>query len=585
MAEAKICVDEAQFCCSICLDLLKDPVTIPCGHSYCMDCIRHFWDQEAQVRACCCPQCRRGFTVRPELNRNTVLAELVEKLRQTGFSRSSPTAVPGAEGVTCDVCIGGKRPAVTSCLVCLVSYCDVHVQPHYESPAFKKHKLVPACNWLQEKICSVHDRLYEFYCRKEQLCVCYLCTVEEHKTHDTVTAETARAEKADELSRLNKTINQRIQQGEKVSQDLRKAINRTKLSAQAARNEVEKIFADLLASIQRRRLEVMELLRAQEESELREAEQLLEKTELEIMDLKKKNTELQKTLQMDDNIDFLQNCQSLKYPSESCIIVRSTHKITFEQVVQSVSKLQQSLEDICSTEMSNISDTIKEVHIFHGQKARRTETPAPPKLLPSSEPKTREDFLNYACYLTLDSTADHPNLRVSNRAVEWVNCIDQAVSDNGWPQVLCREGLTGRCYWEVEWNGSGICSIGLSQAGESATPRLENGFGRDNLSWGLDCFQLTYMYRHANENIKIVAPKSANRVGIYLDHRAGTLSFYSITNTVHLLHQVHTHFTQPLYPGFALWANGWKSSMHAYLYGRQSLESVTGCMSVKLINL
>lgn len=193
-------------------------------------------------------------------------------------------------------------------------------------------------------------------------------------------------------------------------------------------------------------------------------------------------------------------------------------------------------------------------------------------------------YLTDACYLTLDSTAYHPNLHVHNRAVEWVKCIGQDLSENRWPQVLCR-GLTRHCYWEVEWNGSGICSIGLSQAGESATPSLENGFGKNNLSWGLDCFQLTYMYRHTDENITIVAPKLTNRVGIYLDHNTGTLSFYSITETLNLLHRVHTHFTQLLYPGFALWANGFKSGTCSYFYDRGSFESETGCMSVKLINL
>ncbi|KAM9436769.1 E3 ubiquitin/ISG15 ligase TRIM25-like [Clarias gariepinus] len=577
MAEANIFVDEAQFCCSICLDLLKDPVTIPCGHSYCMDCIGHFWDQEFQVRACCCPQCRHSFTIRPELNRNTVLAELVEKLRQTGSCRSCQQTSTSHEGVVCDVCSGEKLPAVKSCLVCLASYCDVHVKPHYEAFAFKKHKLIPACNWLQKKICSVHDRLYEFYCRKDQKCVCYLCTVGEHQNHDTVTVETARAEKAVELSRLNKTINQRIQQEEKVSEDLRKTITNTKRLAKTACNKLEQIFADLLASIERRHLEVMEQLRAQEEIESREAKQLLERTELEITDLKKISTELQKTLQTDDHIDFLQSFLSLKYPLESHITVRATQKITFKHVVQAVSKLQQSMEEICNTEMRNISDTIKDVHIFHGCKAKRTRTPKPEKPISSSEPKTREDLLHYACYLTLDSTTDNPNLHVYDRAVEWIMPVDQAPSESRWPYVLCRERLTGRCYWEVECNGLGICSIGLCQANESATPSLKIGFGRDDLSWGLDCFQLTYMYRHADENILIMVPKSTNKVGVFLDHRAGILSFYSITDTLNLLHRVHTHFTQPLHAGFALWGNGWLSSARSNFW--------TGCMSVKLLNL
>ncbi|KAF5901164.1 eukaryotic translation elongation factor 1 epsilon-1, partial [Clarias magur] len=92
-------------------------------------------------------------------------------------------------------------------------------------------------------------------------------------------------------------------------------------------------------------------------------------------------------------IHHIVSCLSLKNPLESHITVRPTQKITFEHVVQAVSKLQQSMEEICNTEMRNISDTIEDVHIFHGHKARRTRTPKPEKPISSLEPKTREDLL------------------------------------------------------------------------------------------------------------------------------------------------------------------------------------------------
>ncbi|KAL0175440.1 hypothetical protein M9458_027770, partial [Cirrhinus mrigala] len=190
MAGAQFFQDE--FLCAVCLDLLKDPVAIPCGHSYCKSCITGCWDQGNQMRVYSCPQCRQTFSPRPALARNTMLAEVVEKLKKTKLPAD---CYAGAGDVQCDVCTGTKYKAVKSCLVCLNSYCQNHLEQHESFFKGKRHNLTDATGRLQEMICQKHEKILEVFCRTDQKCICVLCTIIEHKNHDTVSAAEQRTEK------------------------------------------------------------------------------------------------------------------------------------------------------------------------------------------------------------------------------------------------------------------------------------------------------------------------------------------------------------------------------------------------------
>ncbi|KAJ8278237.1 hypothetical protein GJAV_G00085430 [Gymnothorax javanicus] len=539
MAEGGVLLDQDQFVCSICLDLLKDPVTIHCGHSFCMGCIQGCWDQDDHTGVYSCPQCRETFTPRPVLRKNTVLAEVMEKLKKTGLQAAPPAHYYAGPGdVVCDSCTGRKYKAVKSCLVCLASYCETHLQPHHESPAFKKHKLVTVTGNLQEKICSHHDKLLEVYCRTDQQCICYLCVMDEHRGHDTVSAAAERTEKQ---KQSGSTLSRLIQEGEKELLDLRQAVQSLKLSAQAAVEDSERIFTELIRSIERRRSEVKELIRDQEKAEVSRAEGLLERLEQEIAELRRRDAELEQLSHTEDHIHFLQSCQSLcppPGPGDLPSITVSPHN-SFEAVSKSVSEVKERLDEICKVELVKISELVKEVHAV--------------------EPKTREDFLQYFCQLTLDSNTAHRNLHLfeRNRRVTGVAKIQSYHThperfDNWW-QVLCKEGLSGCCYWEAEWSGEERVSLAVSYKEINRKGWVEDShLGYNCNSWSLYCSPSSYSFWHNNKGTEIPAVPSSSRIGVYLDHRAGTLSFYSVSDTMTLLHRVQTTFTQPLYPGFVL---------------------------------
>ncbi|KAL0178660.1 hypothetical protein M9458_027554, partial [Cirrhinus mrigala] len=181
----RISVAQDQFVCPICLDLLKDPVTISCGHSYCMNCITSHWNEEDLRRIYSCPQCRKTFTPRPDLGKNVMLAEMLEKVKKTEFQDAVPTR-PG--DVKCDVCTGRKNNAVKSCLVCLNSYCQTHFDRHEEFHPGKRHKVINATGRLKEMICQKHKKILELFCCTDQKCICIQCTMDDHRNHETVSA-------------------------------------------------------------------------------------------------------------------------------------------------------------------------------------------------------------------------------------------------------------------------------------------------------------------------------------------------------------------------------------------------------------
>uniref|UniRef100_A0A3Q0SK51 FinTRIM family, member 67 n=1 Tax=Amphilophus citrinellus TaxID=61819 RepID=A0A3Q0SK51_AMPCI len=355
MAQAGVLLDKDQFNCSICLDVLKDPVTIPCGHSYCSVCIQNYWGQDDYLGVFVCPQCRQSFNPRPLISRNTILADVVEKFKKTTLQEDSAVSAAGrtfaeANDVECDVCSGRKSKAVSSCLVCLASYCEDHVRPHYESSTFMKHKLVAASKRLQENICRRHDKLLELYCRTDKRCICSMCLTDEHRGHDAVLAEEEIQQKQRQLSEIKQSSQLRIQQREKEVQELRKAIFSLSRSARVAAEESDAVFSELIRSIELKRFEVRELINDQEKMAIGEAEKLLEQIQKEIAQLKKNEDELDKLFHAEDSVHFLQvNCQSLHAPPVLSASPSFTDDpgLTFGLVTTAVSDFKTLLQEVC----------------------------------------------------------------------------------------------------------------------------------------------------------------------------------------------------------------------------------------------
>ncbi|XP_029937238.1 NLR family CARD domain-containing protein 3-like [Myripristis murdjan] len=167
----------------------------------------------------------------------------------------------------------------------------------------------------------------------------------------------------------------------------------------------------------------------------------------------------------------------------------------------------------------------------------------------------------YACELTLDVDSACRHLLLSDgnqkmtRGKEVQPYPDHPERFKNWGQMLCRQALTGRCYWEVEWTGTsaglGVCYKGISRKGEGNDCVL----GYNDQSWSLRIYDGSYNAWHKRKGDPITPPSLiSSRVGVYLDWPAGTLSFYSVSsNTLSHLYTFQTSFSEPVYPGFRLW--------------------------------
>ncbi|XP_073347205.1 tripartite motif-containing protein 16-like [Pagrus major] len=458
MAQKGVQVEQEAISCSICLDPLKDPVTIPCGHSYCKNCIKSHWDREDEKKIHSCPQCRQSFTPRPVLVKNTMLAFLVEELKKTGLQAASAD----------------------------------------------------------------------------------LCSKDEHKGHDAVSAAAERTERQRELEVSRQHIQQRIQDREEDVKVLQQEVEAINGSADKAVEHSEKIFTELIRLMEKRRSDVKQQVRSQQETEVSRVKELQEKLEQEITELKRKDAELKKLSHTEDHNQFLHNYPSLSALSESThsSSINIRPRRYFEDVTAAVSEVRDKLQDVLRETWTNISLTVTEVDVLLSN--------------PQTEPETRAGLFRCSREIALDPNTAHRLLLLSegNRKVTRMS-QRQSYSDH--PdrftyccQVLSRESLTGRCYWEVELRGGGVY-VAVAYKNINRTKDV-SGFGRNDKSWSLVCVNDSYYFYHNNVQTPVSGPVSS-RVGVYLDHSAGILSFYSVSETITLLHRVQTTFTQPLYAG------------------------------------
>lgn len=158
--------------CSVCTDVLKDPIFMPCGHHYCRQCIASHWAKPKIAKSFACPKCLKKFSTQSKMDLNSLISKQL-------VNTSSEWAM-----MSCDLCVVKKHRAVKFCLTCTALYCETHVMQHYTVPALQRHTLVEPSDQIGQMVCKDHQRALEIFCRTDRVSICSICAVLKHQHHD-----------------------------------------------------------------------------------------------------------------------------------------------------------------------------------------------------------------------------------------------------------------------------------------------------------------------------------------------------------------------------------------------------------------
>ncbi|XP_040052601.2 E3 ubiquitin-protein ligase TRIM21 [Gasterosteus aculeatus] len=522
MSAASCLLTEDQFLCSICLDVFTHPVTIPCGHNFCKACITGHWNVNAPPN---CPNCKKLFCTRPELQVNTFISEMAAQFRLSAQQKASSSsseqraAQPGE--VPCDVCTGTKVKALKSCLVCLVSYCEAHLEPHLTTSGLKKHQLMDPVENLEGRMCTKHDKLLEVYCKTDQMCVCMLCTVADHKNHDVVPLREEYEGKKEELGRTEAEVQQMIQKRLLKIQEIKHSVE---LSEEAANRQVAEgvlVFSTLKESVERSQAELINSIDEKQRKTAKQAEGFIKDLEQEISELKKRSTEVEQLSHSEDHLHLLQSFKTLKtaLPTKDWTGVRVSAPSHEGTVVRAVNQLQEMLS--------------KQMKLLELKRVQQS-----------------------AVDVTLDPDTAHPNLLLSHDGKQVKhgdvkkNLPDNPERFNQCVIVLGKQRFSsGRFYYEVQVKGKtewwlGVARESINRKGHvSRTP--QDGY------WTIRLVNELNGYLACDDPpVDLSLESRPGKVGVFVDYEEGLVSFYDVDAAALIYSFTGCCFTEKLYPYF-----------------------------------
>ncbi|KAJ0050813.1 hypothetical protein NL108_006387 [Boleophthalmus pectinirostris] len=512
---------EETFLCSICLEVFSEPVSTPCGHNFCRRCISQAWDTDGP---CTCPVCKEMFHSRPQLKVNTLLKELVsESNLQKNKSRSMEKMFDFKE-VQCDVCSEPKLKALKSCLVCLCSFCESHLQPHLTVSGLKRHQLMEPVENLEDRMCPTHQQPLMLFCSTDEKIVCMMCSVLDHKNHELLSLEEACERRRSSLLQTQAQSQHMVEQRRQKIQEIQSLLELSETEVLRERAAGLQVFTALMQSVQRSMDLFLEELQEKQSRSHRRAQDLLQRLEQEICDLEQSSAEAQRLSRSHDPLHFLQRCPALTPPAG----LKEWSSVNFEP---------ETCEGSVSRALSELENSLPQEFNKHFKA----------ELL-----RVKQS----AVEVTLDPDTAHPKLVLSEdlKQVHHTdvrkNLPDSPLRFDTCVMVLGKQSFSsGRFYFEVQVKGKTEWDLGVAQ--ESINRKGQITLCPKDGLWCI-CLRNKDEYSACTDSWTRLSPQRApQKVGVFVDYGKGLVSFYDADSADLLYSFTDCCFREKLLPFFS----------------------------------
>lgn len=536
MASSSSLLSEEQFLCPICLDMFTQPVSTPCGHNFCMSCISCYWND---IPVCRCPVCKETFETRPDLKVNTFISELESQfmsLQVTDahiWSLDQQQAGSG-DTVQCDICTDTQQEAVKSCLECLTSYCDVHLEPHYRAAGLKRHTLVKPLASLDDRICKEHNRLLMLFCRKDDVLLCDVCASLRHVSHSVAPVQQAYKERKALVGDTEVKVQQMIKERLQKVQDMKASVEQSKTDTRDVIESSVRDLTALVSEIQKVKEELVRVIEEKQKAAEEQADGFISGMVREVVDLEITAVNLRDLKQMDDQVRFLQSfpVSSLLPHTMDLSTFSFDRHLGIQHIRKSLSKSVSQLRVLLDKMNTEINQSSEGADVSDDTELRHMQ--------------------RFEVDVRLDPDTAHPLLILSDDGKQvryneglWLN---QNLNPNMFTVHLAVLGLRGfsscKYYFEVFVGKKTEWCLGMATASIQKRGALIRG--PHSGLWAI--WFLGNKFEDFSSPNEPVHFGKVEKVGVFVDCDGGQISFYDVETATHIYSFMECLFTEELYP-------------------------------------